>query len=91
MGWRVAEYSKIKAIEEAGFADVYCLATESGNFVANGILIKNCDALRYACSPFMASGSFGSPDEQLSYDQLRRKVFQQDDLYNNFNASLHPY
>ncbi|MDE1970979.1 MAG: hypothetical protein KGI50_05390 [Patescibacteria group bacterium] len=28
--------------------DVYCIATQDGNFVANGMIIKNCDALRYA-------------------------------------------
>lgn len=28
--------------------DVYCLATNNGNFIANGIIVKNCDALRYA-------------------------------------------
>ncbi len=42
-------YSKIKSIEEDGIEDVYCIAVPSaGNFVANGMVIKNCDALRYA-------------------------------------------
>jgi len=42
-------YSKIKKIEEDGNEDVYCLAIpETGNFLANGIVVKNCDALRYA-------------------------------------------
>ena len=30
--------------------DVYCLsALKNGNMIANGIVVKNCDALRYAC------------------------------------------
>lgn len=42
-------YSKVKSIEEDGYEDVYCLnVPESGNFVANGIVVKNCDSLRYA-------------------------------------------
>lgn len=42
-------YSKVKSIEEDGYEDVYCLSVpETGNFVANGMVIKNCDALRYA-------------------------------------------
>jgi len=29
--------------------NVYCLASKkNGNFIANGIVVKNCDALRYA-------------------------------------------
>ncbi len=41
-------YSKVSKIEEDGFEDVYCLSVpETGCFFANGMLIKNCDALRY--------------------------------------------
>jgi hypothetical protein len=42
------EYVKIKSIKRLEKKeDVYCLGTQHGNFIANGIIIKNCDALRY--------------------------------------------
>lgn len=46
------------------------------------------DALRYALTPFMKTGEFSNPDEYLPYDQLRRKVFQDDDIYSQFNSNL---
>lgn len=40
---------KVKSITRKPNETVYCLATEkNGNFIANGIVVKNCDALRYA-------------------------------------------
>ncbi len=73
-------YSKVKSIEEDGFEDVYCLnVPETGNFVANGIVIANCDALRYAVCSAFPNGEFTHPDENLTYDQLRRQVFGHDD------------
>jgi PBSX family phage terminase large subunit len=33
------------------------------------------DSLRYACTPFMKSGTFSNPDEELTIEQLKRKVF----------------
>jgi PBSX family phage terminase large subunit len=47
-----------------------------------------CDALRYSLTPFMKTGEFSNPDEYLPYDQLRRKVFQDDDIYSQFNNNL---
>lgn len=38
-----------------------------------------CDALRYAVVSAFPQGEFSSPDEHISYDQLRRKVFSDDD------------
>ena len=38
-----------------------------------------CDALRYAVVSAFPQGEFNHPDEHLSYDQLRRKVFSDDD------------
>lgn len=80
-------YSLVKSVEPCENEDVYCISIpETGNFVANGIVVKNCDALRYALTPFMKTGEFSNPDEQLSYDQLRRKVFaDDDDIYSHFN------
>lgn len=44
----VGEYSRVKSIEECEPEDVYCLSVpETGCFVANGMVVKNCDALRY--------------------------------------------
>ena len=39
---------QIKSIKRCGKEPVYCLAALSnGNMIANGIITKNCDALRY--------------------------------------------
>jgi len=39
-----------------------------------------CDALRYACYSAFPSGEFASPDENLTVDQLRRKVYGDDNI-----------
>lgn len=83
----VGVYSKVKSIEEDGFEDVYCLSVPtSGNFVANGIVVKNCDALRYAVCSAFPMGEFNHPDENITYDQLRKKVFG-DDGYGFINPT----
>ena len=38
-----------------------------------------CDALRYAVCSAFPTGEFSHPDENISYDQLRRQVFGYDD------------
>ncbi len=47
-----------------------------------------CDALRYALSPFLSSGSFGSPDEYLSHDQLMRKINGFGGIHDQFNNEI---
>lgn len=47
-----------------------------------------CDALRYACTPFMLSGEFNSPDENLTHEQLKRKVYGTNDMYQQFNNEI---
>ncbi len=37
-----------------------------------------CDALRYAVCSAFPRGEFNHPDEQISYDQLRKKIFGED-------------
>ena len=46
------------------------------------------DALRYTCCSAFPQGEFGHPDENISYDQLRRRVFNDDDIYSQFNGGL---
>ena len=76
----VGVYSAVKSIEECGDEDVYCISVRStGNFVANGMVVRNCDALRYAVCSAFPQGEFSHPDEHISYDQLRRRVFTDDD------------
>ena len=80
-------YSKVKSVEEDGFEDVYCISVPStGNFLANGIVVKNCDALRYAVCSAFPMGEFSHPDEHISYEQLRRNVFGNDE---GWGAMLH--
>lgn len=72
----VGLYSAVKSVEECEPEDVYCISVPStGNFVANGIVVKNCDALRYAVVSAFPQGEFDHPDENISHDQLRRQVF----------------
>lgn len=40
-----------------------------------------CDALRYAVCTAFPHGEFNHPDENISYDQLRRNVFGTDDSW----------
>lgn len=85
----VGVYSAVKSIEECQDEDVYCISVPlTGNFVANGMVIKNCDALRYAVCTAFPEGEFSHPDENISYDQLRRNVFGGNDIYSQFNADL---
>jgi hypothetical protein len=44
------------------------------------------DALRYAVCSAFPNGEFNHPDENISYDQLRRNVFGTDD---GWGAMLH--
>lgn len=39
-----------------------------------------CDALRYAICSAFPTADFGSPDENISYDQLRKNVFGYDEF-----------
>ena len=55
---------------------VYCMKVSNNeNFVANGIVVKNCDALRYAIVSAFPRGEFSSPDEHLTVEQLKRKIY----------------
>lgn len=71
----VGAYSAVKSIEECEEEDVYCISTSTGNFIANGMVVKNCDALRYAVATAFPTGELTHPDDHISYDQLRRQVF----------------
>jgi len=45
----------------------------------------SCDALRYACASAFPQAEFNSPDEFLSIEQLRRKVYNENDGYGYMN------
>ena len=85
-------YSKVKSIESDGVEDVYCInVPETGNFLANGIVVKNCDALRYAVCSAFPMGEFNHPDENISYDQLRRQTFGYDETFGPFGGQSGGY
>lgn len=47
---------RIKSIKRIGKADVYCLSgLRNGTMIANGIITRNCDALRYAIASHKVS------------------------------------
>lgn len=59
----------VKSVKKTGNENVYCLATEkNGNFIANNIVIKNCDALRYA----IYTHFFGKDGTKLSAADIDR-------------------
>lgn len=47
------------------------------------------DAIRYSLTPFLNSGDFGYADEQLNIENIRRKVYGNQDIYSNFNNEIH--
>lgn len=86
-GKNVGSYSRVKNIEEDGFEDVYCIyVPETGNFLANGIVVKNCDALRYAVASTFPTGELCNLCEDLSIDQLKKYVYGNDSL--DFNPQI---
>lgn len=46
------------------------------------------DALRYACSPFMLTGDFGSYQDSMSIEQIRAQVYGGDPLIDRFNSDI---
>jgi len=46
------------------------------------------DACRYSLTPFMLSGDFGSPDQYLTIENLRRKVYEEDQGYGFMNPGM---
>jgi len=60
---------KIKSIKKLDEReDVYCLSTQqNGNFVANGIIVKNCDATRYALYTHKVSSYVAPVPEKTNY------------------------
>lgn len=85
----LVRWVKIKAIRKANNEDVYCLGTsKNGTMIANGVITKQCDALRYAVYSAFPQGEFSHPDENISHDQLRRRVFNENDIYGQFNSEL---
>ncbi len=71
---------KIKSIRRVENEDVYCLASEkNGTMIANGIITRQCDALRYAVCSAFPTGEFANPDDDINYDRYRRKVLGSDE------------
>lgn len=63
----------IKSIKRVENEDVYCLsAPKHSNFVANGIVVRNCDALRYVCHTHFGKRS---KLKETSKEELAAKRF----------------
>ena len=54
-------------------------------FFKRHIESKILDALRYAIYTAFPQGEFNNPDENLTIDQLRRKVYQENEGYGFMN------
>lgn len=53
--------------------DVYCLSTNNGNFVANGLIVKNCDAVRYALATHKPASFNQQEHYKKQQEELRQK------------------
>ena len=75
---------RVKSIGMAKNEDVYCLSSgKNGNFIANGIVVSNCDALRYATYSNFPRGQFSTYGENMTIDQIRREVYGEEPLIMN--------
>ena len=73
---RVKSYSKVKIVKPDGIEHVFCMSVpDTSNFISNGIVSHNCDSLRYCIFSAFPTGEFNNPDENLTIEQLRRKVY----------------
>lgn len=70
----VVTYSRVKSVNKLdNNEDVYCLSTHNGNFIANGIIVKNCDALRY-CLATHKVPSFSQKSSEEIRDPYRSNL-----------------
>ena len=67
IGIRVTSVAVPHAAQWSGIENVYNLATEHGCYVANGVVVSNCDALRYRFQG-IADG-FKTPDEATTEEE----------------------
>lgn len=72
---------KVRSIKRSGFSDVYCLsAKQNNNFIANGIIIHNCDALRYLIASEFPDGEVQNERESWTIDKWRREMNEFDPM-----------
>ena len=46
--------------------------------IANGIVVSNCDSLRYLLASAFKNASFNNPQENQSIEQIRRDIYGDD-------------
>ena len=67
---------RIKSIKRAGLADVYCLAgARNGTMIANGIITRNCDALRYVIATHKVA-SYSQQEQMPGNQEYFKNRFQ---------------
>ena len=69
------ELKKIKSLKRLEKReDVYCLAAiENGNMIANGIVVKNCDALRYVLASHKVPTYHKTEPKEQVYEAYKNK------------------
>ena len=73
---------EVGSVEKAGRAEVYCISTTHGTLVVNGVVAKNCDALRYLLhteslsnyEPPSATSKAEHPTDRQSVQLVREKL-----------------
>lgn len=71
---------KVKEVRKLGHEDVYCLSVpDTDCFIANGMVVHNCDALRYAIFSHFFNKELGrmSPED---LDRMYRDTIMGNDL-----------
>lgn len=78
--------ARIKSIKKIGYADVYNIQMRKNhNYFANGILISNCDCLRYVCNTMIKGIQTWqrATNTEVDFEELREKLNQ-----NNQNCEI---
>lgn len=84
----VVQKACINAIEQLQSYAWDSKAADKGEDKPVKKLDHQVDAIRYSLTPFLSSGDFGSPDEHLSIENLRRKVYGENDGYGFMNPQM---
>jgi len=71
-------YSRVTKIQKDGIEHVFCMSVPTtSNFITNGIVSHNCDALRYACYTHIVS----------TYDPYKQEQYAREYRENRFSFS----
>lgn len=66
---------RVESIRKVGLEDVYCLASKNnGTMIANGIITRQCDALRYLIFTCFPDGVLEGERDQWTAEKWKREI-----------------